>query len=80
MIVVLTLVVRDWVVKDVSCYLRNERLTPTPSISGGGAVVFISMVYMTETFPVSVIAPNTTMILYGILCGGIHPLNTRSGL
>ena len=35
-------------------------------------VVFISMTYMKiEMFPVSVVAPNATMVIYGILFGGI---------
>ena len=27
-----------------------------------------------KTFHVSVIAPNTTMVVYGILFGGMHPI------
>ena len=35
--------------------------------------VFIFMICMyTETFPESIIAPKTTMVVYGILVSGIH--------
>ena len=81
----MTYFVQDWVIKDASSNLRNEQLTtthplhPLPSTNfcdlfqGWGTVVFLSMMCMyTETFPLSVMAPNAIMGIYGILFGGIH--------
>ena len=46
---------------------------------GGEAVVFVSMMCMLiEIFSVSIVAPNTTMVVYGILFGGIHSTLKRN--
>ena len=69
-------------VNDTSWYLRNDCLHPHPHpsnscYSGWGVLASISMVCMQiEMFPVSVIAPNATMVICWLLFGGIHPIHT----
>ena len=59
--------------QDVACYLRNEQLNPSISV-----ICFKCEVLLIETFPESVIRPNANMVIYGILFGGIHPINVRT--
>ena len=75
----MTFFVQNWVGKDAFCYLRNEQLNPLmfcDLFQRWGAVVFVSMtcIYI-GTFHVSVRAQNATMVIYGTLFGGMHPLS-----
>ena len=59
-------------------YLRNEQLNPPPPhclwfiTKVRCCSIYIHNVYV--HLNVSVIAPNTTIVAYGILFGGMHPV------
>ena len=71
----MTYLVQNRVVKDASCYLRNEQLNlPFSLIYFKGEVFLSTMCMQIETFHVSIIAQNATMVIYRILFGGMHPI------
>ena len=67
----------DRVVKDASCYHKNEQLNPPVSVMYfKGEVLwylYIWCVYVyIEMLHLSVIVPNVTMVVYDIIFDGIH--------
>ena len=61
----------DWVVKDVFCYVRKVQLNPPFSM------IYFKGKMLIKTFPVSVMVPNATMVVYGILFGGMHLIGKK---
>ena len=66
--------VRNWVVKDTSCYLRNVQLHPHVISKVRCVSIYIHDVYVDRNAPCINYSPNATMVIYGILFYDMHPV------